>query len=176
MRRTRGHDEFLAPRSFEDVRPHLEEHEARPTNGRARLLHVQSVRRGRTALECQAVARHHPRRQRDRRRPALRPLPTAERRVRIQGVRRHRRHDTGQRSRPLVTRFHWPISLWEARCVSLSSPYDVPPGWYPDPSGTRQWRVWTGTTWSEVTRSYGEDDAVGAPRFTASLGLVLALR
>jgi len=59
--------------------------------------------------------------------------------------------------------------------VSLSSPYDVPPGWYPDPSGTRQWRVWTGTTWSEVTRPYGES-AVATPRFAASLELVLALR
>lgn len=60
--------------------------------------------------------------------------------------------------------------------MSLSSPYDVPPGWYPDPSGARQWRVWTGTTWSEVTRPYGESSAAAAPRFAASLDLVLALR
>jgi hypothetical protein len=57
----------------------------------------------------------------------------------------------------------------------MSSPYAVPPGWYPDPSGARQWRVWTGTTWSEVTRPYGENTVV-APRFAASLDLVLALR
>jgi hypothetical protein len=36
--------------------------------------------------------------------------------------------------------------------------------------------VWTGTTWSEVTRPYGEDSVVAAPRFAASLELVLALR
>lgn len=59
--------------------------------------------------------------------------------------------------------------------MSLSSPYDVPPGWYPDPSGAQQWRVWTGTNWSEVTRPYGESGAV-APRFAPSLPLVLALR
>lgn len=60
--------------------------------------------------------------------------------------------------------------------MSLSSPYDVPPGWYPDPAGARQWRVWTGTTWSEVTRPYGESSAITAPRFAPSLTLVLALR
>jgi hypothetical protein len=60
--------------------------------------------------------------------------------------------------------------------VSLSSPYDVPPGWYPDPAGERQWRVWTGTAWSEVTRPYGDISAVAAPRFAPSLTLVLALR
>ena len=31
----------------------------------------------------------------------------------------------------------------------------VPPGWYPDPSGERQWRVWNGTEWSDMTRPYG---------------------
>lgn len=36
---------------------------------------------------------------------------------------------------------------------NVTSP--VPPGWYPDPSGERQWRVWNGTQWSEVTRPYG---------------------
>lgn len=39
--------------------------------------------------------------------------------------------------------------------MSLSST-SVPSGWYPDPSGARQWRVWTGTQWSELTRPYGE--------------------
>ncbi len=58
--------------------------------------------------------------------------------------------------------------------MSLSPPYEVPPGWYPDPSGARQWRVWTGVIWSEVTRPYGERAA--APRFAASVDLVLALR
>lgn len=32
----------------------------------------------------------------------------------------------------------------------------IPPGWYPDPSGARQWRVWNGTAWSDVTRPYGD--------------------
>jgi hypothetical protein len=40
--------------------------------------------------------------------------------------------------------------------VSIAPPRTVPPGWYPDPSGARQWRVWTGTDWSELTRPYGE--------------------
>jgi len=57
--------------------------------------------------------------------------------------------------------------------VSLSSPGPVPPGWYPDPSGQRQWRVWTGATWSELTRPYGAT-VVAAP-FVESLSLVNAL-
>lgn len=40
--------------------------------------------------------------------------------------------------------------------MSLSSHGPVPPGWYPDPGGERRWRVWTGSTWSELTRPYGE--------------------
>ncbi len=35
----------------------------------------------------------------------------------------------------------------------------VPPGWYPDPTGERQWRVWNGLQWSDVTRPYGTRDA-----------------
>jgi len=31
----------------------------------------------------------------------------------------------------------------------------VPPGWYPDPAGLRQWRVWNGSDWSNVTESFG---------------------
>lgn len=49
-----------------------------------------------------------------------------------------------------------------------------PPGWYPDPSGARQWRVWTGTTWSEVTRAYG--DHPDASTLRSSLALLGALR
>lgn len=30
----------------------------------------------------------------------------------------------------------------------------IPSGWYPDPSGRPQWRVWTGSQWSTVTRPY----------------------
>lgn len=60
--------------------------------------------------------------------------------------------------------------------MSLPSSYTIPPGWYPDPSGARQWRVWTGADWSDVTRPYGEANGATAPRFGTSLHLVLALR
>lgn len=43
----------------------------------------------------------------------------------------------------------------------------APPGWYPDPGGERQWRVWTGSQWSETTRPY-------APVPRASREVVLA--
>lgn|GEM_PF-671781 len=35
--------------------------------------------------------------------------------------------------------------------VSSSS---IPSGWYPDPSGAPQWRVWNGHSWSGVTRPF----------------------
>ena len=38
--------------------------------------------------------------------------------------------------------------------MSLTSPSTAPPGWFPDPGGAPQWRVWTGTNWSELTRPY----------------------
>lgn len=44
--------------------------------------------------------------------------------------------------------------------MESASPSATPPGWYPDPSGQRQWRVWTGDRWSELTKSYGESVAV----------------
>ena len=49
----------------------------------------------------------------------------------------------------------------------------VPSGWYPDPSGARQWRVWTGSQWSELTRPYGE--AAPAPSIATDLSLIQAL-
>jgi hypothetical protein len=58
--------------------------------------------------------------------------------------------------------------------VSFIHSYDVPPGWYPDPSGARQWRVWNGTGWTALTKPYGE--VVATPRFAANLSLVQALR
>jgi hypothetical protein len=58
--------------------------------------------------------------------------------------------------------------------VSTSATSAIPPGWYPDPAGAREWRVWTGTTWSEVTRPYGEP--VEAPRPVSTFSLLLALR
>ncbi len=57
--------------------------------------------------------------------------------------------------------------------MSVSSPSSVPPGWYPDPSGLRQWRVWTGSSWSELTRAYG--DPVSAVPLVESLSLINAL-
>lgn len=57
--------------------------------------------------------------------------------------------------------------------MSLTSPGSVPPGWYPDPSGQRRWRVWTGTIWSEVTREYGE--RVTTKPLVDALALIRAL-
>ena len=57
--------------------------------------------------------------------------------------------------------------------MSLTPPPVVPPGWYPDPSGARQWRVWTGERWSEVTRPYGERPTPTG--LVASLPLIQAL-
>lgn len=39
--------------------------------------------------------------------------------------------------------------------MSEHLPNTVPSGWYPDPSGAPQWRVWTGSRWSELTKPYG---------------------
>jgi hypothetical protein len=58
--------------------------------------------------------------------------------------------------------------------VSTSATNPIPPGWYPDPGGAREWRVWTGTAWSQVTRPYGEP--VDTPRLATSFSLLLALR
>ena len=57
--------------------------------------------------------------------------------------------------------------------MSTTPPPEVPPGWYPDPSGARQWRVWTGTAWSELTRPYGPESKT--PSILASLPLINAL-
>ena len=57
--------------------------------------------------------------------------------------------------------------------MSLTPSTAIPPGWYPDPSGARQWRVWTGTNWSELTRPYGEP--VVLTPVAASLPLIGAL-
>lgn len=56
--------------------------------------------------------------------------------------------------------------------MSNTSSTPIPPGWYPDPSGDRQWRVWTGTQWSELTRSYGDSAPTS---LIASLPLIGAL-
>lgn len=63
--------------------------------------------------------------------------------------------------------------LCEADAVSPESQHPIPPGWYPDPGGARQWRVWTGDHWSEVTRSFG--DPVPPASLASSLALIGAL-
>ncbi len=72
-------------------------------------------------------------------------------------------------------------SLWETLRVSDVTS-EIPPGWYPDPSGARQWRVWNGTAWSDVTRSYAPlaetattDQATAAPSSASTLLVVAAL-
>lgn len=56
----------------------------------------------------------------------------------------------------------------------MNSSATLPPsGWYPDPSGDRQWRVWNGTQWTELTRPYG--DVATAPSIVSDLGLIHAL-
>lgn len=37
-------------------------------------------------------------------------------------------------------------------------PSSIPSGWYPDPSGAPQWRVWNGHDWSTVTRPFSTRD------------------
>lgn len=56
--------------------------------------------------------------------------------------------------------------------MSSPSPSTVPPGWYPDPSGERQWRVWTGMQWSDLTRPYR---ASAATSVANDLALITAL-
>ena len=60
--------------------------------------------------------------------------------------------------------------VWQAIHVNTNDAASAPPGWYPDPSGARQWRVWTGALWSEVTRPYG--DQVSTPKVTPRPSIV----
>ncbi len=57
--------------------------------------------------------------------------------------------------------------------MSSATTDPVPPGWYPDPGGERQWRVWTGRDWSTMTRPY--EAPVPAPTLVQTLGLVTAV-
>lgn len=59
--------------------------------------------------------------------------------------------------------------------MSFSAPGTIPPGWYPDPAGGRQWRVWTGTAWSSLTRPYGERVGERARDAASDLALARAL-
>jgi hypothetical protein len=68
-------------------------------------------------------------------------------------------------------------SLWETTRVSNVAG-QVPAGWYPDPSGERQWRVWNGSEWSNVTRPYAERvDTPGTATFgVEELAVINTLR
>ncbi len=63
--------------------------------------------------------------------------------------------------------------------MSVNDATPVPPGWYPDPSRARQWRVWTGVQWSQVTRPYGDQVTSPAstvpPSIMGDLSLIQAL-
>ncbi len=49
--------------------------------------------------------------------------------------------------------------------MSSASP-PAPPGWYPDPGGERQWRVWTGSQWSDTTRPFAAPERPQTSRVT----------
>lgn len=49
------------------------------------------------------------------------------------------------------------------------TPRVAPPGWYPDPSGAAQWRVWNGSTWTEVVRPFDESRPESVVHDLASL-------
>jgi hypothetical protein len=51
----------------------------------------------------------------------------------------------------------------------MPEPTRVPPGWYPDPTGERQWRVWTGSMWSTTTRSFDTPTAPATRRVAEAL-------
>ena len=57
--------------------------------------------------------------------------------------------------------------------MSSPTPPTVPPGWYPDPTGAPQWRVWTGSQWSNLTRDFGS--APVRTSIVSSLSLLDAL-
>ncbi len=46
-------------------------------------------------------------------------------------------------------------------------------GWYPDPSGERQWRWWSGDAWTASTIPYGEP--VAPPSGVSDIALIQAL-
>lgn len=46
-------------------------------------------------------------------------------------------------------------------------------GWYPDPSGDRAWRYWTGAAWTASTISYGEPPVVSST--VSDIALIQAL-
>lgn len=55
----------------------------------------------------------------------------------------------------------------------MLSTSEVPMGWYPDPSGERQWRWWTGSAWTASTIPYGEPET--AVSIVSDIALIQAL-
>jgi hypothetical protein len=65
--------------------------------------------------------------------------------------------------------------------VSVASSSPLPAGWYPDPAGAPQWRVWNGREWSNVTKPYNVTapaepiplvlDVLTAVRYLRSVGI-----
>ncbi len=55
----------------------------------------------------------------------------------------------------------------------MLSTSEVPMGWYPDPSGERQWRWWTSSAWTAATIPYGERET--AVRIVSDIALIQAL-
>jgi Protein of unknown function (DUF2510) len=45
----------------------------------------------------------------------------------------------------------------------MTSTMTAPPGWYPDPAGEPQWRVWNGREWSALTKPFGFSTPGSAP-------------
>ena len=56
--------------------------------------------------------------------------------------------------------------------MAPESPSSIPSGWYPDPNGTPQWRVWNGQAWSGVTRPFATHDPEVIP-YDAAVGTLL---
>ena len=55
----------------------------------------------------------------------------------------------------------------------MLSTSEVPMGWYPDPSGERQWRWWTGGAWAASTIPYG--DPMPPVSIVSDIALIQAL-
>lgn len=55
------------------------------------------------------------------------------------------------------------LVVWDTGDVTVRAPGIVPPGWYPDPSGGRQWRAWNGAAWSGLTRPYATSSPTATP-------------
>ncbi len=52
----------------------------------------------------------------------------------------------------------------------------VPPGWYPDPSGLPQWRVWNGREWAALTKAFSLGRRSTAPVDLLAISAITRLR